>query len=233
MFKFPDWERKIRRALPEIKLFIAATMQTNRGLLFDAEGAHNGHEKWAELRFRRGQILSKRGKLRKSMAPIHSGGKAGPDGIVRITGDVITIGTKLGYARMMNDGTAKLPGGVLRGKKISPKTGRPVMLKIPVESGESAGPASRAIQGDAIDVKIAKAQARYARMKPSSRSRITVMHQLARLMEKKRNGEGPVKFIFRAWVKIPARPFDTWTSEDQAEMEEALQAKLVEVLTRD
>lgn len=224
-FKFPDWEKKVTRALPEIKLFIAATMQTNRGLLFDAEGAVNGHEHWAPLKFRSGQILSLRGKLRKSMAPTKSDGKPGPDGIVRFSGDVITIGTKLGYARMMNDGTAKLPGGVLKAKNGK-------ALRIPVPQGAKAGPAAKEIQKEAVEVRIAKAVAQLSKMKPSSRSRLTLMHRIARLNTQAAKGEGPVKFIFRKSVKIPARPFDTWTKEDQDELETALHAKLVEVLTR-
>lgn len=125
---FPDMEKMLEQNLDEINLFIAAIMQTNRGLLFDSEGKHNGRPGWAPLKTRDGQILSKRGTLRKSMAPPEAMGKPGPDGIVRLSRDQITIGTSLFYARMMNNGTTGLPGGVLR-----PKTKK--ALKIPLGNG--------------------------------------------------------------------------------------------------
>lgn len=131
VFKFPNWLEKLQRSQDEINLFIAAMMQTNRGELFDKEGAANGHDKWAPLKFRRGQILSNRGTLRQSMAPYAANGQPGSDGIVRFQGDTITIGTKLFYARLMNDGTAKMPGGVLR--PVNAKA-----LKIPIPGGEGA-----------------------------------------------------------------------------------------------
>lgn len=131
IFKFPNWLEKIQQSEDEINLFIAAMMQTNRGTLFDKEGANNGHQKWAPLKFRRGQILSDKGILRKSMAPIAANGRPGNDGIVRFQGDTITIGTKLLYARLMNDGTAKMPGGVLR--PVNAKA-----LKIPIPGGKEA-----------------------------------------------------------------------------------------------
>lgn len=187
-FKFPDWAAKINQAQDEINLFIAAMMQTNRGELFDSEGAANGHDKWAPLAFRRGQILSNRGTLRQSLAPSNPQGRAGSDGIVRFAGEVITIGTKLAYARMMNDGTAKMPGGVLR-----PVNGK--ALKIPLPGGENATAGAKSLK------------------KGSSKI-------------------GNSNFIFRKSVKIPGRPFDTWTKEDEDEMSAALTNKLVDILNR-
>lgn len=128
---FPDWDAKIKRARNEINLFIAAQIQTNRGMLFDQEGAYSGHKKWAPLKFRRGQILSKSGKLRKSIAPLNAKGQAGTDGIVRFQDDFVYVGTMVAYARLMNDGTTKMPGGVLRAKNAK-------ALKIPVSSSEIA-----------------------------------------------------------------------------------------------
>ena len=125
---FPDMHKMLEAHRQEIDLFIAAIMQTNRGLLFDTEGKHNGRPGWAPLKYRSGQILSKRGTLRKSMAPYEAKGTAGPDGVVRVSGDTITIGTTLFYAKMMNHGTTGLPGGVLR-----PKTKK--ALKIPTGNG--------------------------------------------------------------------------------------------------
>lgn len=130
-FKFPDWAGKLKAREKELNLFIAAQMQFNRGMLFDKEGAHNGRNRWKDLVFRRGQILSKRGTLRKSIAPFNPKGTAGPDGIVNFSGDVITVGTKLLYARLMNDGTSKMPGGVLRPVRAK-------ALKIPLPAGQNA-----------------------------------------------------------------------------------------------
>lgn len=128
-FTFPDLQKKLKTYEKEIRLFVAAQMQTNRGMLFDAEGAYNGHEKWAPLKFRDGMILSHRGNLRKSLAPQAADGTPGPDGIVRFEGDFVIIGTNLYYARMMNDGTTKLPGGVLKATHAK-------ALKIPLPAGK-------------------------------------------------------------------------------------------------
>lgn len=130
-FKFPKWAEKLMEREAELNLFIAAQVQFNRGMLFDQEGAYNGHPRWADLKFRNGMILSKRGTLRKSIAPFNPNGTAGPDGIVRFAGDTIIVGTKLLYARLMNDGTTKMPGGVLRPVKAK-------ALKIPLPEGKSA-----------------------------------------------------------------------------------------------
>lgn len=127
-FEFPNLSEKLRRKVQEVYVFMAATMQTNRGMLFDQEGAYNGHPKWAPLKFRQGQILSDRGTLRKSLAPVPSLGVPGTDGIVMIAPDNITIGTKLYYAAMMNWGTTGLSGGVL-------KPVRAKALKIPDGKG--------------------------------------------------------------------------------------------------
>lgn len=128
-FKFPDLEARLKRAEGEINLFLAAAVQTNRGMLFDSEGKYNGRPGWAPLKMRKGQILSDRGVLRKSIAPYSADGKPGPDGIVVIQPDAIIVGTKLLYAAMMNYGTAGLPGGVLRPKYAK-------ALKIPVGRGK-------------------------------------------------------------------------------------------------
>lgn len=182
-WKFPDWKRRVKEREEEINLFIAANMQTNRGMLFDASGSYNGHEKWKKLVLRQGQPLSKTGALRRSIGPMNDGKRPvqSPSGIVRMSGNTITIGTKLAYARMMNDGTKNLPGGVLR--PIHAKA-----LRIPLPGGQGA-------------TKVAKSL---------------------------RKSEG--KFMFRKSVKIPPRPFDTWTKEDQEELSEALREKLAEIL---
>lgn len=165
--KFPDLAGKLERHQKEIDLFIAATMQTNRGMLFDAEGAANGHKKWAPLKSRDGMILSKTGKLRQSLAPSGASGRPGTDGIVRFTGNKITIGTRVAYAKMMNYGTAGLPGGVL-----VPKNSKVLRFKM----------------------------------------------------------YGVVTFATK--VRIPARNFNTWNTQDKLEMSVALKNKIVEILNR-
>lgn len=182
-FDMPALAPKFRGKLREIYLFIAAQIQTNRGLLFDAEGGYNGHKKWAPLKFRQGQILSNRGTLRKSIAPVPARGMPGNDGIVRISGETVMVGTNLFYARMMNDGTTKMPGGVL--KAVNAKA-----LKIPLPAGKQATPAGKSAR--------------------------------------KENGA----FMFRKSVKIPARPFDEWNSNDQREIDEALANKIAQVLNQ-
>lgn len=128
-FKFPDWAAKVKARERELNLFIAANVQFNRGMLFDREGAYNGRSRWEPLKMRQGQILSKSGALRKSIAPYNSRGTPGPSGVVRFAGDTIHIGTTLIYARMMNDGTTKMPDGVLRPKNA-------MALKIPLGGGK-------------------------------------------------------------------------------------------------
>ena len=124
----------------ETREVLAATLQTNRGMLFMNEGKGNGHPGWAPLSYRKGQPLLKRGHLSQSMAPANSGvvpGK-GPKSILRYSSGVVTIGTALPYAAMMNWGTEGLPGGVLRPKNAKAlrfKIGRKVIfcksVKIP------------------------------------------------------------------------------------------------------
>ncbi len=137
--KFPDLAGKLLKADQELKLFVAAMMQTNRGMLFDREGAYNGHKKWAPLVFRQGQILSNRGVLRQSLAPSSPTGRPGPDGIVEFGNGVVTIGTNLVYARLMNDGTVNMPGGVLR--PVNAKA-----LKIPVPGGKGATDVAKSLR---------------------------------------------------------------------------------------
>lgn len=119
--KFPKWMDKMRQNEARIGLFLAAQLQTNRALLFANEGSYNGHQKWAPLKCRQGQILSLSGALKNSIAPKGLGGRAGPGGFVQIGGTLKTkyakVGTQLKYAAMMNWGTTGLPGGVLKAKK--------------------------------------------------------------------------------------------------------------------
>lgn len=251
-FKFPDWGGKLAARRDELDRFQAAIIQTNRGMLFDAEGNDNGHVKWAPLRLRSGQVLSRRGALRRSIAPYAANGQPGPDGIVRFSGNEITIGTKLFYAAMMNWGTTGLPGGVLRPKNAK-------ALKIPLPSGESANKRARSLRARStakslvnISEKIANAKANLAsarakasaRKKPSKTASATISRiekRLAALQKKssdakarlasiKKTGKGGDNFIFRKSVRIPARRFDEWNEQDQAELNESLSNKIAEVL---
>src|SRR5277367_6510564 len=106
--KFPMslWHERLTKSQTRIGLFMAAQIQTNRGMVFNAEGAYNGRSKWAKLKCRQGMILSQTGALRKSLSPPTKDGKAGPNGLVKISGSVkdmsISVGSKLAYANMMN-----------------------------------------------------------------------------------------------------------------------------------
>lgn len=222
-FKFPNWAGKVKAHADELNLLQASIVQANRGMLFDSEGSHNGHTKWAPLKFRAGQILSKRGNLRRSIAPRNPKGTPGDDGIVSFTADTITVGTRLLYARMMNDGTTKLPGGVL-----TPKNAK--ALKIPIPQGKSAGPAAKAIQTAALAPKIAVAHKRAMMAKAGSKTQERAYATWQRLLEKAKAGKGDVKFIFVTKVKIDPRNFTDWNSEDQAEVDAALMSKVIEIM---
>lgn len=226
---FPDFEDKLRRNRERIQRFVAATLQTNRGMIFDREGAYNGRNKWAALKFRQGMILSKTGHLRKSIAPRNANGRAGPDGIVRFQGDTVTIGTNLYYARLMNDGTTKLPGGVLRPVKAK-------ALKIPIPQGKWAGEGADDLQGEHFKKKIDALHKRIRELKehkltPTRKKQIEKLQgQIVKLSQQRGEGKSPVKFIFRKSVKIPERRFDDWTPQDEEELEVALRNVLEEIL---
>lgn len=176
-FKFPDLAARLKAARQQIGEEMIVAIQTNRGMLFDAEGAYNGHVAWDPLVLRSGQILKKRGVLSKSIAPVNSGGAAGPGGIARMSDDgLVTVGTAVAYAAMMNWGTTRMPDGIMRPTHAK-------ALRIPVPNG----------------------------------------------VVNKRTGKKE-NFIFRKWVRIPARRFDTITAEDKAEFAAALQAVVAEVM---
>lgn len=167
-FSVEDLAAKFKGMQDEIMLVLAASMQTNRAMMFDKDGADNDKPQWAPIKFRDGRPLQNRGDLRRSMAPGNDGLRPGfgKDGILRMEGNRATIGTKLLYAETMNDGTAKMPGGVLR----------------PVHAKALRFPAGT--QAGAKGVK-----------------------------------DG---FMFRKWVKIPARPMDIITPADEREWAETV-----------
>lgn len=153
--KIPNFEAKLRAAMPELRLFVAANMQTNRAMLFDKSGSHNGHEAWPAPKFRSGQPLKLTGTLAKSIGPKVSDPNKpvqSKGGIVRIQGDLVTIGTNLIYAAMMNWGTTKLPGGKLVAKNAQ-------ALAIPIPPGKkatAAGKKARKEHGNTMFVKSVK-----------------------------------------------------------------------------
>lgn len=112
-FKFPALLERLQAAVPRLGKITAATLQTQRGMIFDQEGAHNGRSKWEPLKFRQGQILSLTGTLRKSVGPGAGFGAPGPEGYVRISGNIsnqeVTLGTKLKYAGVHNFGAVIRP----------------------------------------------------------------------------------------------------------------------------
>lgn len=229
-FEFPDLRRKVKASKREIELLIAATLQTNRGMMFDKEGSHNGHPRWAPLVLRSGQILSKRGTLRKSIAPTTPTGIAGPGGIVEIMPDVIAVGTSMAYAAMMNFGTTNLPGGVLRPVRAK-------ALKIPLPQGDNASAAAEKIKQDmaskARKKRIAKLQGQLRRAKKKdSMNRIADQIASLQMQEKRKSTLGAPKFMFRKSVKIPARRFDELNDRDREEIEATVNAKIMEILNR-
>lgn len=237
-FKFPDLKAKVENAKDEIHLSLAAGMQTNRALLFDAEGNYNGHEGWAPLVFRRGMILSDRGTLRKSLAPRPAKGQAGPDGIVEIGPDVVTIGTNLKYAAMMNWGTTNLPGGVLRPTKAQ-------ALRIPIPKGDNAAQAARDIRAKGIAKQLlkledllARRRQRYTRTSKGEVEQlegiVRLRERIAKLQAKLKEGSkyGGDNFIFVKSVKIPARRYDQISELDRQEFNAILTNKVAEVLAR-
>lgn len=226
-FKFPDWKRKLQGRVREVYLAIAAAMQTNRGMLFDREGSYNGHEKWKPPLFRNGQALSDRGTLRKSIAP--GGGRVGPNGIVRFSGDTVTIGTKMLSARLMNDGTAKLPGGVLK-----PKNAQALRIKLP--SGKKATPLAKELRKTAgvkssIILKLKEVDENIQSTK--NPERLANLKKIrADLMDKIKStgAKDNDRYLFLKSVKIPARNFEEVNEQDATEILGVMMEKIAQIL---
>lgn len=126
-FQFPKLFNELQANQDRIERVIAGTIQTQVGMRFDAEGAHNGHEKWEPLKMRDGQILSLTGTLRKSMSPPGADGNPGPQGFVRSQGSVMDllteVGTKLIYAGTHNNGAIIRPKTKRALKYVNPSSG--------------------------------------------------------------------------------------------------------------
>lgn len=116
--QMPDFTASSLKALMDLPLLIAATVQTQRGMIFDNEGAYNGRPRWEPLKFRQGQILKDKGTLSKSIAPQNNGIKPSrAEGtILESAGDMVRVGTKIPYAETHELGATikpKQPGGLL------------------------------------------------------------------------------------------------------------------------
>lgn len=107
----PDFRGAAERIKRELPGLIAATLQTQRGMVFDTSGTYNGRPGWPELRCRDGQPLKDRGTLSQSMGPqndgVHPGHSVGS--IVRLSDGLVTIGTDIAYAAIQNYGGVIVP----------------------------------------------------------------------------------------------------------------------------
>ena len=105
---FPDLLGALKDAEPMIEKVLVASVQTNRGMLFANEGSYNGHERWAPLKHRNGQILADTGTLKNSIAPSLPDGNPGPQGYIVATGGLqdkaVVVGTRVAYAAIHNYG---------------------------------------------------------------------------------------------------------------------------------
>ena len=111
-FKYPDFIGQASLLKKNLPGLIAATLQTQRAMIFDREGAYNGREKWKPLKCRDGQILSKRGTLRKSIGPMPAGPTTpgfATGSIVRYATGIVTIGTNIRYAHVHEKGAVIVP----------------------------------------------------------------------------------------------------------------------------
>ena len=130
--QLPDFDKKQMWMLRAVPLLIAASLQTQRGLIFQNEGQWNGREKWAPLKFRDGKILRDKGDLSKSIAPRHDDNKPGRSAgtILEAKGDIVSVGTDIAYAIIHEEGkvyhgTPEMPLAFPAPLyKISSKTGK-------------------------------------------------------------------------------------------------------------
>lgn len=204
--KFPDWLLKIRQSENDIYLLVAATLQTNRGLMFD--NANAGRSAWARPKLRDGAPLSQRGPLRQSFAPTNDGKRPGqhPDGIVKINQDTVTIGTKVVYAETHN-----------RGAVIRPKKAKFLWIPLPAGKANSSNAPTDEAKGLRKSAGRKKKGQDWKWTKtPNGPLLVTAPSGKVFLLAKK--------------VTIPKRPLDQWNDMDQAELEETVINKLAEIL---
>lgn len=132
-FEFPDLLRVFENSYDRISMGIASTIQTQAGMRFDNEGSYNGHEKWAPLVMRSGQILSLTGTLRRSLSPPNANGKAGPNGTVDASGSPadmkVEVGSKVIYASVQNEGATIVPKNKRALRFLNPGNGKFIFSK--------------------------------------------------------------------------------------------------------
>lgn len=223
-FKIPEMDRIISESQEELLGFMAAMMQTNRGMLFDKSGAYNGHDRWAPLAFRSGQPLKLTGTLSKSMGPM-AGDKPiiNSGGVVRISGDIVTTGTKLGYAHLMNFGTTLMPGGKMTAKKAQ-------ALMIPMPRSQRATQGAKELRRSGSTRK--KLAAKIQELEQEGGSKRLIRRYKAQYKKLAYKGKDGERVIFRKSVKIPARRFDIINEKDIQEFQTALVNKIASVLNR-
>lgn len=223
-FDFPGLADIIDREKQNIQMLAAATLQTQRAMIFDAEGAFNGRSRWEPLKLRTGMILSRAGGrgLRGSIAPRNDGKRpahgAGTILVMEMAGATIktTIGSSLIYAEI-ND----------QGGQINAKPGK--MLKIPVPMGKWANDNAHAIQKRRAAMMMVTLKQKLARAKtPGSQQRLTL--QMANLQKRlqKRMIEA---FLFRPRVNIPARTYTDFNDQDRKEINDTLVNYCESILT--
>ena len=110
-FKSPPWKKYAAQLKAQIPGVLAATMQTQRAMIFDSEGKYNGRQGWKPLKCRDGQILKDTGTLSKSIGPMNTGITPGmaTGSIVRYQKELVTIGTNIAYAHVQNEGATIVP----------------------------------------------------------------------------------------------------------------------------
>lgn len=208
--KIPKWAQKFRSLLPQINLFLAATMQTNRGMLFIHQGSYNGHEAWKPPKLRDGMPLRDRGTLMKSigpvtraktgrLVPVHNEGT-----LVKMGLDYVTIGTTLKKAKILNNGGTIIP----KRKKL---------LWIPLSTNKNKA-------SQEVTKAIGKAKHNY---RAGNKSKV-ILHgaPVVRLA----NGKF---FMLAKKVVIPPRPFDKLNKADRDEIASALKEEVARCLNKE
>lgn len=205
-WKFPNLAKAYRASENDILLFIAAMLQTNRGMMFDTSNA--GRTPWPKPLLRRGQPLSQRGPLRQSFGPANDGKQPArnPGGIVRMNSNVVTIGTSLKYAPVLNEGAI-----------IYPRKGKWLWIPLPDGAANSSN----------APTPLAKSLRKASGRRKKDNGWKWTKTQGGALVVKAPSGK---VFLLAKKANIPRRPMDEWVESDQRELEEALRNKLAQVL---
>lgn len=195
------WLKKWTGNMEQLKLFMAATMQANRGMLFIHSGSYNGHKTWKPPKLRDGMPLRDKGTLMKSIGPIVAmkTGRMVPvrnEGtLIRYGTDTVTIGTTLKKARILNDGGTIVP--------VKSK-----LLWIPLSTNKDI--ASKAVT---------KGIKKHKKTGAASLGRAPIVRL--------KNGKF---FMLAKKVVIPPRPFDKLNSQDKDEIAAAMSGEIARCL---